>query len=74
MHGCVKKEGDIAREGGVDAITDGVMNGGIGSLLSCGGCKDEHVEVEEEPPEGGGVIDGGAVGIGGDNCAYDRTL
>ncbi len=27
----------------------------MGALGSSGGSKDEHVEVEEEPPEGGGV-------------------
>jgi hypothetical protein len=27
----------------------------MGAVGSGGGSKDEHVEVEEEPPEGGGV-------------------
>ena len=29
--------------------------------------------MEEEPPEGCGVVDGGAVGIGCDNGSYDAV-
>jgi hypothetical protein len=39
-----------------------------------GGCKDEHVKVEEEPTEGGSVVNGSAVGGGDDNGTYDQGL
>ena len=35
-----------------------------------GGCKDEHVKVEQEPPEGGGIINGLAFG-GGNDSTYN---
>ncbi len=36
-------------------IVDGFMDRLMGALGSGGGSKDEHVKLEEEPPEGGGV-------------------
>ena len=53
-HGYVVDLFDVAREDGVYAIADGSMDGFMGALGSGGGSKDKHVEVVEEPPEGGG--------------------
>ncbi len=36
-------------------IADGFVDRLMGALGSGGGSEDEHVEVEEEPPEGGRV-------------------
>jgi hypothetical protein len=35
----------ITREGCVDAIADGFLDGGVVSLFAGGGSKDDHVEV-----------------------------
>ena len=54
-HGYVVDVFDVAREDGVYGIVDGSMDGFTGALGNSGGSKDEHIKVEEEPPEGGGV-------------------
>ena len=60
LHGGREKEGNVATEGCVDAVADGGMDGEALSLLFGGGGKNKHVQVKKEPPEGGGVVDGGA--------------
>jgi hypothetical protein len=46
---------NVTRLDGVDAIAYDFVDRLMGALSSGGGSEDEHVEVEEEPPEGGGV-------------------
>ena len=60
-HGYVVDVFNVASKDGVYAIVDGSMDEFTVVLGSSGGSKDKHVEVEEEPPEGGGVD-----GCGGD--------
>ena len=45
LHSRVEEKGNIAREGGVNAVTDSAVDGSLGALVAGGGCKNEHVEV-----------------------------
>jgi hypothetical protein len=64
----------ITGEGGVNAIAEGFLDGGVVSLFACGGRKYDHVEVQKEPPKGSAVIDVLAVGCGYNNCSNDGSL
>ena len=74
LHGGVKQKGNVARECSVDAIANRGMDGETVALLFGSGGKNEHVKMEEEPPKGGSVINGWAVGVGDDYGTYDRCL
>ena len=50
------------------------MDGSVRALSVGGRRKNEHIEVEEEPPEWGRIVDGGAVGVGRDDGPYDGGL
>ncbi len=54
---------NVPREDGVDRIADGAVDGLVGALCHCGGSKDKHVKVKEEPPKQSG-IDGMCIGSG----------
>ncbi len=54
---------NVPREDGVDTISDGAVDGLVGTFCRCGGSKDKHVKVEEEPPKWFGT-DGMCVGSG----------
>ena len=47
LHGGVKKEGDVAGEGGVDAVTNGGVDGEPITLEFRGRGEDEHVKMEQ---------------------------
>ena len=66
-HGRIEKEGNVSGEGGVDAVTNGGVDGEAIALESCSRGKNEHVKMEQEPPEGGRGVDRGAVGGRYDN-------
>ena len=44
----MEERSNIAREGCVDAIADGFLDGRVVLLFVSGGCKDEHVKMWEE--------------------------
>jgi len=74
LHGRVEEESNIAGEGRVDAVANSVVDGGIRALLLSRRRKDEHVEVEEEPPKWCRIVNGSAVSIGSDDGPYDGSL
>ncbi len=74
LHGGVKQEGDVAREHSVDAVANRGVDGEVVALFFGSGGKHEHVEMEEEPPKGGGIINGWAGGGNADDGAYHCLL
>jgi len=74
LHCGVEQESNVAREGRIDAVADSAVDGGFRALLLSRGRKNEHVEVEEKPPKWGRIVDGSAVGVGGDDGPYDSGL
>ena len=69
LHGGVKQEGDVARERSVNAVANRGVDGEAVALFFGSGGKNEHVEMEEEPPKGGGIINGWAGGGSADDGA-----
>jgi hypothetical protein len=69
LHGRIKKEGNVTRERGVDAVTNGGVDGESVTLKSCSRGENEHVKMEQEPPERGGSVERRAVGGGNDDGA-----
>jgi hypothetical protein len=47
LHGRIEKEGNVTREGGVDAVTNGGVDGESVTLKFCSRDKNEHVKMEQ---------------------------
>jgi hypothetical protein len=74
LHSRMKEEGNVTTVCCVDAITDGVGDGDMVTLVFCGRCKDKHVKVKQKPPELCGAVNGVASSVGFDNGADDGSL